>query len=53
MNKFFSILLGASLLAACGTSAPESGHDHNHGSEASANLADGLYAITKVAPKVT
>ena len=53
MNKFFSILLGASLLAACGTSAPESGHDHNHGSEAAANLADGLYAITKVAPKVT
>ena len=53
MNKFFSILLGASLLAACGTSAPESGHDHNHGSEASSNLADGLYAITKVAPKVT
>ena len=53
MNKFFSILLGASLLAACGTSAPESEHDHNHGSEASANLADGLYAITKVAPKVT
>ena len=53
MNKFFSILLGASLLAACGTSAPESGHDHNHGSEASTNLAYGLYAITKVAPKVT
>ena len=53
MNKFFSILLGASLLAACGTSAPESGHDHNHASEASTNLADGLYAITKVAPKVT
>lgn len=53
MNKFFSILLGVSLIGACGTSAPESGHDDNHGSEASANLADGLYAITKVAPKVT
>lgn len=53
MNKFFSILLGASLLVACGTAAPESGHDHNHGSKASADLADGLYAITKVAPKVT
>ena len=52
MNKFFSLLLGASLLAACGTSAPESGHDH-HGSEASSSLADGLYVITKVAPKVT
>lgn len=52
MNKFFSLLLGASLLAACGTSAPESGHDH-HGSEAPASLADGLYVITKVAPKVT
>lgn len=53
MNKFFSILFGASLIAACGTSAPETGHDHNHGTEVSANLADGLYAITKVAPKVT
>lgn len=52
MNKFFSLLLGASLLAACGTSAPESGHDH-HGSKAPASLADGLYVITKVAPKVT
>ena len=52
MNKLFSFLLGASLLAACGTSAPESGHDH-HGSEAPASLADGLYVITKVAPKVT
>lgn len=52
MNKFFSLLLGASLLTACGTSAPESGHDH-HGSEAPASLADGLYVITKVAPKVT
>ena len=53
MNKFFSFLLGASLIGACGTSAPESGHDDNRGSEASASLADGLYAITKVAPKVT
>ena len=53
MNKIFSLLLGASLLAACGTSAPESGHVHDHRSEASASLADGLYAITKVAPKVT
>lgn len=52
MNKFFSLLLGASLLAACGTSAPETGHDQ-HGSEAPASLADGLYVITKVAPKVT
>lgn len=52
MNKFFSLLLGASLLAACGTSAPESGHDH-HGSDAPSSLADGLYVITKVAPKVT
>ena len=48
MNKFFSLLLGASLLAACGTSAPESGHDH-HGSDAPSSLADGLYVITKVA----
>ena len=53
MNKFFSLLFGASLLAACGTSAPESGHDHTSGSEFSAKLKDGIYVITKVAPKVT
>ena len=53
MNKFISILLGASLLASCGTPAPESSHDHNHASETSVSLVDGMYAITKVAPKVT
>lgn len=53
MNKFFSLLLGASLLAACGTSTPESGHDHTSGSEFSANLKDGIYVMNKVAPKVT
>lgn len=52
MNKFFSLLLGASLLAACGNPAPEN-DDQTKKRMNDAVLVDGQYTLDKVKPKVT